>query len=196
MQDEISSVEPKADASADIDSFLTKGAPAGGAVVAVAFSEDLKAQEAMLACMRLQKHGRLDIDDAVIAIKVAPDKIRLVQTKDVGAPQAAISGSWWGLMAGLFVGGPLVGLALGAAVGGIWGKMRDIGIDDDEMRRIGESLEVGHAALFLLITDGHPSHAVWEATRFEGRLLVSTLGEDLNARLRESLAKTVNPWGA
>jgi uncharacterized membrane protein len=195
MQDEISAAEPKADDSARVESMLTKGAPAGGAVVAVAFSEDLKAQEAMLACMRLQKNGRLTLDDAVIAIKVAPDKIRLVQTKDVSAPQAAVSGSWWGLMAGLFVGGPLVGLALGAAVGGIWGKMRDIGIDDDEMRRVGESLEVGEAALFVLVTDGHPSHIMWEATRFEGRLLVSTLSEDLNERLRESLAKTVNPWG-
>lgn len=175
---------------------LMAAEPAGQAVVAIAFSEDLKAQEALIAAMRLQKHGRLKLEDAVIAIKVDDQKIRLVQTKDVSTPQAAVSGSWWGLLAGMFVGGPIVGLALGAAAGGIWARIRDIGIDDDEMRRVGESLEPGEAALFLLIADGHPSHALWEASRFEGRLLVSTLGEATDARLREALAQTVNPWGA
>ncbi len=185
------------EAADDVDDLdqLTTTAPEGAAVVAIAFSEDLKAQEALMACMRLQKHDRLHLDDAVIAIKVSDDKIRLVQTKDVSAPQAAMSGSWWGLLAGLFVGGPLVGLALGAAVGGIWAKMRDIGIDDDEMRRIGESLEVGEAALFLLTTDCHQSHVLFEASRFEGRLLVSTLDEATNERVREALSRTVNPWG-
>ncbi len=188
--------ETPVDVESVIEGEMTTTAPAGAAVVALLFSEDLKAQEALMACMRLQKHGRLALDDAAIAIKVDSEKIRLLQTKDVNAPQAAVSGSWWGLLAGLFVGGPLVGLALGAAVGGIWGKMRDIGINDDEMKRIGESLEVGEAALFLLITDGHPSHVLWEASRFEARLLVSTLDADTNELLREALAKTVNPWGA
>lgn len=187
--------EAPVDVVDEVEGELTTVAPPGAAVVALAFGEDLKAQEALMACMRLQKHGRLALDDAAIAIKVDAEKIRLVQTKDVSAPQAAASGSWWGLLAGLFVGGPLVGLALGAAVGGIWGKMRDIGINDDEMKRIGESLEVGEAALFLLITDGHPSHALWEASRFEARLLVSTLDESTNEQLREALTKTVNPWG-
>lgn len=185
------------DAQPDLrDDELTTTAPEGAAVVAIAFSEDLKAQEALIACMRLQKHGRLKLDDAVIAIKVDDEKVRLIQTKDVNTPQGALTGSWWGLLAGLFVAGPLVGLALGAAVGGIWAKMRDIGINDDEMRRIAESLDVGEAALFLLILDGHPSHALWEASRFEGRLLVSTLPADLDERLRDALAQTVNPWGA
>ncbi len=174
---------------------LTTTAPKGAAVVAIAFSGEMLAQEALLACMRLQKNNHLHLDDAALAIKVSDDKIRLVQTKDVAAPQAAVSGSWWGLMAGLFIGGPLVGAALGAAIGGIWAKVVDIGIDDDEMKRIGESLEVGEAALFLLITDGHPSHALWEASRFPGRLLASTLDDATNDRIREALAKTVNPWG-
>lgn len=174
---------------------LTTTAIEGADVVAIAFAEDLLAQEALLACMRLQKHDWLRLDDAVIAVRVGQDKVRLIQTKDVNTSQGAVSGSWWGLIAGLFVGGPLVGLALGAAVGGIWAKMRDVGIDDDEMRRIGESLAVGEAALFLLITDCHASHALFEASRFQGRLLVSTLDEAMQVRLREALAETVNPWG-
>ncbi len=199
MQDQL---PPQVDPSTGTDSAeseiqrLMASEPAGQAVVAIAFSESMKAQEALLAAMRLQKNGRLKLEDAVIAIKMDSDKIRLVQTKDVSAPQAAASGSWWGLLAGLFVGGPIVGLALGAAAGGIWAKIRDIGIDDDEMKRVGETLQPGEAALFLLIADGHESHALWEASRFEGRLLVSTFGESMSERIREALAKTVNPWGA
>ena len=187
--------EPSAD-----DATPTRGpwegelAP-GATLWAFTLGHPLLAQEALLAAMRLQARGQLELDDAAIVHKTEGGRVRIVQTKDVSTGQGAISGSWWGLLAGLFIpGGPLLGAALGAAVGGIFAKMRDIGIDDDQMKQMGEQLDEGESALFLLVTDCHQARAMHEVGRFEARVLFSTADEDLVAQVGERLA--VDPWGA
>ena len=101
----------------------------GATLWAFTLAHPLLAQEALLATMRLQARGHLEMDDAAIVHKAGGGRVRIVQTKDVSTSQGAISGSWWGLLAGLFIpGGPLLGAALGAAVGGIFAKMRDLSL--------------------------------------------------------------------
>lgn len=166
----------------------------GTTLWAFVLAHPLLAQEALLATMRLQARGHLDLDDAAIVHKTEGGRVRIVQTRDVSTGQGAISGSWWGLLAGLFIpGGPLLGAALGAAVGGIFAKMRDIGIDDEQMKRMAEQLGEGESALFLLVTDCHQARAMHEVSRFEARVLYSTAPDDQVERVRERLA--VDPWG-
>lgn len=166
----------------------------GTTLWAFTLSHPLLAQEALLAAMRLQARSHLDLDDAAIVHKAEGGRVRIVQTKDISTSQGAISGSWWGLLAGLFIpGGPLLGAALGAAVGGIFAKMRDIGIDDEEMKQMGEQLDAGESALFLLVKDCHQARALHEVGRFEARLLHTTADDDLAEQVRERLA--VDPWG-
>jgi uncharacterized membrane protein len=160
---------------------------------AFAFDSSLRAQEALLAAMRLVARTHLKLEDAAIVTKVR-GKVRITQTKDVTPSQGAVSGAWLGILAGLFLGpgGPLVGGALGAAAGGLFAKLRDIGIDDDEMRRMGEDLGDGEAALFLLVEDCHRMRVLHEVSRFPGRILATTADPDLVADVRERLA--VDPW--
>lgn len=166
----------------------------GTTLWAFTLAHPLLAQEALLAAMRLQARGHLELDDAAIVHKAEGGRVRIVQTKDVSTGQGAISGSWWGLLAGLFIpGGPLLGAALGAAVGGIFAKMRDIGIDDDQMKQMGEQLDAGESALFLLLTGCHQARAMHEVGRFEARLLYTTADADQADQVRERLA--VDPWG-
>ena len=180
---------PPTDDTTDVVVADDLTAPEGAELVAFRFDEPLKAQEAMLAASRLSGRGRLKIDDAAIVIKHTEDRVQLVQTRDTNPAQGAATGSWLGMLAGLFVpGGILIGAALGAAVGGIWAKLRDIGIDDDEMKRMGERLEVGHAALFLLVTDWHRAHVAHELARFDGTVHATTFDDDCRAWLDETLA--------
>ncbi len=165
----------------------------GATLWAFTMGHPLLAQEALLAAMRLQARGHLQLDDAAIVHKTEGGRVRIVQTKDISTGQGAISGSWWGLLAGLFIpGGPLLGAALGAAVGGIFAKMRDIGIDDDQMKRMAEQLVEGESALFLLVTGCHQARALHEVGRFEARVLFSTAPDDQVEQVRERLA--VDPW--
>ncbi len=162
---------------------------------AVVFDSSLRAQEALLASMRLVARQQLKLEDAAIVAKVR-GRVRITQTKDVSPSQGAVGGAWIGILAGLFLGpgGPLVGGALGAAAGGLFAKLRDFGIDDDEMKRMGEELADGEAALFLLVEDCHRMRALHEVSRFPGRILASTADPDLVEEVRSRLA--VDPWDA
>jgi uncharacterized membrane protein len=162
---------------------------------AFVFDSSLRAQEALLAAMRLVARQHLQLEDAAIVTKVR-GKVRITQTKDVSPSQGAVGGAWIGILAGLFLGpgGPLVGGALGAAAGGLFAKLRDFGIDDDEMKRMGEELSDGDAALFLLVDDCHRTRALHEVSRFPARLLVATADRELVEEVRGRLA--VDPWDA
>ncbi len=80
---------------------------------------------------------------------------------------------------------------LGAAVGGIWAKLRDIGISDGEMRDMGERLDPGTAALFLLFEPLAPTTLLRELHRFNGKVLRSTLAEDLTIDIVAALEEVV-----
>jgi uncharacterized membrane protein len=160
---------------------------------AFAFDSSLRAQEALLASMRMVARQQLTIEDAAIVTRVR-GRVRITQTKDMNPAQGAVGGAWLGILAGLFLGpgGPLIGGALGAAAGGLFAKLRDIGIDDDEMKRMGEELGDGEAALFLLVEDCHKMRALHEVSRFPGRVLASTADPDVVGEVRARLA--TDPW--
>ena len=175
----------------------TKAVPEGSDadLWAFVFDSSLRAQEALLAAMRLVARKHLELEDAAIVAKVR-GRVRITQTKDVSPSQGAVGGAWIGILAGLFLGpgGPLGGGALGAAAGGLFAKLRDFGIDDDEMKRMGEELSDGEAALFLLVEDCHRMRALHEVSRFPGKLLVSTADPELVEAVRGKLAS--DPWDA
>lgn len=160
---------------------------------AFAFDTSFRAQEALLAAMRLVARSHLELEDAAVVAKVR-GRVRITQTKDVTPSQGAVGGAWVGVLAGLLAGpgGPLIGGALGAAAGGVFAKLRDIGIDDDEMRRLGEELDDGEAALFLLVEDCHRVRALHEVSRFPGRVLTSTADPELVDLVRSRFAS--DPW--
>jgi uncharacterized membrane protein len=61
----------------------------------------------------------------------------------------------WGTLVGLLFLNPLAGLVTGAAVGAgagaLSGALSDYGIDDDFIRSLGERIEPGACALFVLV---------------------------------------------
>jgi hypothetical protein len=76
---------------------------------AFAFDGPLRAQEALLAAMRLVGRKQLELEDAAIVTRVG-QRIRITQTRDVSPGQGAVGGAWIGILAGLFLvpGGPLL----------------------------------------------------------------------------------------
>ncbi len=162
-------------------------------LIAVRFDEPLLAQEMLLAFARLVKQGFVDMEDAAIVTKDEDGKIRLRQTRDVMPGQGAASGGWVGALVGI-IGGPvgmLAGGALGAAAGGLFAKLRDVGINDDQMREMGERLGRDEAALFVLLDTYDVTAVAMEMRRFEGELFHCTADEAIAQRLRDELAAGV-----
>jgi uncharacterized membrane protein len=183
------------DAAAGEDVEETTADGRTSAFLAIALPDPLLAQEALMATVRLQARDRLKLEDAAIVGKDDDGKVRVQETRDITTTQGAMAGSWWGLIGGLLAGGPLVGVALGAALGGIFAKVRDIGIKDEEIQALGEEIRPGEAALLLLVEDGHLVHGLAEMRRFHGRLLRTTCPDDTAERMREALSSDPWSWG-
>ena len=179
--------DPWADESAEV---LPKG-EGPSRLLAVEFDDPLRAQEALLASLRLHQREAIRIEDGAIVAKNAAGRTRIHQTRDVGPGQGAMVGTWLGMFAGLLFMVPLVGAVLGAAIGGIWAKLRDIGISDREMKEMGEGLAPGSAALFLLFEPLATTTLVREMHRFNGRVLRSTLPDGLTEEIATALADEV-----
>lgn len=152
----------------------------------------LRAQEALIAAMRMVGRGQLKLEDAAVVTRLG-GRVRIQQTRDVNPAQGAVGGAWLGGLAGFLLLQPWLGMAIGAAAGGLFAKLRDRGIDDGEMKRLGEELADGEAALFLLVEDCHRMRALHEVSRFPGRLLITTADADLAEEVRGRFA--VDPWG-
>ena len=139
----------------------------------------------------IHQRQSIRIEDAAIVVTDAGGRIRIHQTRDAGTAQGAMAGTWLGALEGLIFLAPLVVAVLGAAIGGIWARLRDIGISDREMREMGEHLDPGTAALFLLFEPLAPTTLVREMHGFNGKVLRSTLDDDLTAEISAALAEVV-----
>ena len=159
-------------------------------LLAIRFDHALKAQEALLAMLRIASQDVIRIEDAAIIDKDEKGKIRLRQSKDLNPSQGAATGGWYGALIGI-IGGPLgiiAGGVLGASVGGLFAKLRDIGINDDHMKEMGERILPGEDILFLLLHSIDQAGFCAEMKRFDGTLIESTADEAFNAELSECMA--------
>lgn len=206
----VATVAPRVPAEADAGAGAGAGADAAAGAAAEAdarrsgipdgsdadlwvFSFDglMRAQEAMLAASRLTARRHLDLEDAAI-VTLRRGRVRLLQTRDMNPAQGAIGGAWLGTIAGLFAGLPLVGAALGAVAGGMYARLRDVGIDDRAMKEFGGGLVGERSALFLLVRDCHRMRALHEVSRFPARLERSSADPALIAEVRSRLP--IDPW--
>jgi hypothetical protein len=73
------------------------------------------------------------------------EKVKFVESKDWGAGRGALVGAALGI-----IGGP-PGMLLGGGIGALAAKLRDSGFNDDELRRLGESLVASTSAVVIEI---------------------------------------------
>src|SRR3954453_21460817 len=123
----------------------------GMATVAVwKFESGGGAGNALTLLERMQKEELVQIIDGATVSwpegKKKPKTEQLHSTTGAGA----LGGSFWGLLCGLIFFVPLLGLAVGAAMGALSGSLRDVGIDDDFIRGVREHVTPGTSALFVM----------------------------------------------
>ena len=82
-----------------------------------------------------------------------------------------------------------MGAAVGAGAGALSGKLKDIGISDDFMKQLGETITPGSSALFVLVRKATPDKVLEELKRFKGKVLRTSLTKDKEEDLREVLEK-------
>jgi uncharacterized membrane protein len=157
-------------------------------LIAIAYEDEYKAEEVRLALVKLQKEYLVELEDAAVVVKGADGKVKLKQAVNLAAAGAA-SGSFWGLLMGILFFAPLLGVALGAAGGAIGGALDDMGVDDNFMRELGESLPDRSSALFVLVRKVTPDKVLAELAPHGGKVLRTSLTKTEETELQAVLDK-------
>lgn len=156
-------------------------------LVAIAFPSEEKAEEVRQKLLGLQKEYLIELGDAVIAVKQPNGHVKLNQLFHPTAT-GAVSGALWGTLIGMLFLMPLVGTALGAAGGALGGALTDAGIDDNFMKEIGQTLQTGDAALFLLIRKMTADKVLEDLKGVGGTVLRTSFDHTKEEALRQALA--------
>jgi len=99
------------------------------------------------------KDDNVKILDAAFAYKDKHGNISLDQPSDLSGKKAGMGGALISALAGAVILGPVglvAGGLIGGALSGLYGKLRDTGVDDGFMKQLAQSLDPGGTALFLL----------------------------------------------
>ncbi len=155
-------------------------------LVAIVFDKTTRATEVLVNLMNLQHEGALRLADAVVIAKDESGRAQIQQTMDITPGKGALLGSWWGLLAGLLVGGPLAVVG-GAAAGALYGKLVDKGLDDGWIKQMSEWLEAGRSGLLLLVTVENKAQVLRELGRYEGEVVSTDFPEPVRRELEQAL---------
>ncbi|WRH68659.1 MAG: DUF1269 domain-containing protein [Planktothrix sp. GU0601_MAG3] len=136
-------------------------------LIAIAYDDEYKAEEVRLTLIKLQKEHLIELEDAAVIVKNAEGKVKLNQAIDL-TTAGAVSGGFWGLLIGTLFLSPLLGAAVGAAAGAASGALSDIGVDDDFMKSLGETLQPKTSALFVLVRKVTPDKVLEEIAPYGG----------------------------
>jgi uncharacterized membrane protein len=157
-------------------------------LVVIAFPSEEKAEAVRAKVLDMQKTYLIELEDAVVAVRQPDGKVRLNQMFNPTVAGAA-SGSFWGLLIGVLFMMPLVGAALGAASGALSGALTDVGINDEFMKDLSQSLQPGNAALFLLIRKMTADRVIEDLQGIGGTVLRTSLDHTRETELRNALAQ-------
>lgn len=152
-------------------------------LIVIAFSNRTGAHQCRTKLMELEQRHLLSLEDAVVVEHRDNGKVKLFQTHDLVA-SGALSGGFWGAFLGLLFAAPLVGILAGSTFGALSGKLTDVGINDEFMKKLGQSLTPNSSALFLLVRKAKTERIVDELRPFDGQIMQTSLDEDDERRLR------------
>lgn len=154
-------------------------------LIVVAFDDEATAFELRAALVKLQKEYLLEMEDAVVVTKSAEGKVALHQAVNLTAAGAA-TGAFWGTLVGFLFLNPLLGMAAGAGAGALSGRFTDIGINDQFMKDMGETLTNGGAAVCVLVRKMTGDKVLERLAEFKekGRVLQTSLTNEQEEKLK------------
>ena len=178
-------------------------------LVVLAFDGPNTASDMLVNLREAEKRGVLKLDDAVIASRGNSAEIVMggsdnfggysqasegqavkVQQTQSHRGRSAAGGAGIGLLAGLLVGGPIVGVTLG--IGVLAGALRDRGIKDSFIEETSKHLKRDSSALFLLIKETQQDKldsVLAELKQFNAKVLYTDLPPETEKKLRQEIGE-------
>ena len=156
-------------------------------LLVIEFPSEEKAEGVREMLLAMQQEYLIELGDAVVAVRDENGRVKLNQLFQP-VKQGAVSGLLWGSLIGLLFMMPLAGAAIGAASGALGGRLADLGISDEFMKKAARTLQSGNAALFLLIRKMTTDKVLAALKGVGGTVLRSSFDETKEEALRAALA--------
>jgi uncharacterized membrane protein len=155
-------------------------------MIAVTYPNEDTAQKALAELHALHAEHTLHLTDVVLLTR---EERGAVKIHDEAHPIAvsAVDGALWGGLLGLLLLQPLLGAAIGAAVGGVTGAIADDSGQTQFIKKLGERLAPGHAAVIALIAGGTEDKALPRMAQYGGEILHTSLSQDDEIQLSRAL---------
>ena len=124
-----------------------------------------------------------ELEDCAYAYKDDNGKVRIHQAISLSAGTGAASGVLRGTLMGMLFLMPIAGLAIGAGTG----ALADVGIDDDTIKQLGQQLQQGKAALFVLARSATTDRVIEAIKPFNPTVIQTSLSHDHEEELVRAL---------
>jgi uncharacterized membrane protein len=159
-------------------------------LIVLGFQNEADADTFIGSLQQMEKEQILGLSDLVKVVRSADGKVKIKQGNNLTGV-GALSGAFWGMLIGLIFFMPLLGLAVGAASGALAGHFSDYGIDDSFIKEVGEKIEPGHAAIFMLVDQATPDKVEDELSKWSGKVTVikTNLTADAETKLKETFGE-------
>ena len=157
-------------------------------LVVMTFSNEYTADQMRDRLVELQKAHLIKVDDAVVVVHSQDGKVKVKQAANL-AGASALSGAFWGMLMGLLFFVPFFGMAVGAATGAIAGSMRVYGIDDTFIKEVGNAIQPGTSAIFVLVQQVIVDKVVEQLKPFGGNIVRTSLSTENEAQLKAAFGQ-------
>lgn len=152
------------------------------------------ADEVLNKTRAMQKEKLIDLEDACVVERTADGKVHIKQAVNlaaIGAAQGGSLGALWGTLVGLLLLNPLAGMALGAlagaGTGALSGAITDFGINDEFIKKLGETIPAGSSALFIQVKEMTEDKVLSEIEPFKPRVLKTSMSNANEEKLKAAL---------
>jgi uncharacterized membrane protein len=160
-------------------------------IVVLGFESEYGAEAMLEDVRRWQEEGLIEVEDAVIASAGPGGKVDIKQTHRSEKGKFALRGGGVGLLAGALLGGPILGVVAGVAVGALKGRSTDkkLGLDDEFVDEVSGWVHANRSALFLLVKQANAEELRVRLRPLKATILSTTLAPEREQDLRQALAE-------
>jgi uncharacterized membrane protein len=163
-------------------------------LIVAGFKGQFTADQVLLDLLKLEQVHQINLDDAAVAIRKKDGTIAIKHTSVLVMADAAL-GSGCGLLIGTVCLNPLMGTLVGGVVGAAVGKVikvvEKIGIKEDFIKGVADTLKPDSSTIFILVRKGLPDQVAKELVKFNGTLLRTSLSPKSEKELSDILQQNV-----
>ena len=154
-------------------------------LIAMTFDSEAEAGDVLSALRGVEKSGNLDLEDTAVLVKDRSGQAKVDNELSGATETGLVAGGMLGtVLAFMF---PIAGLAIGAAGGALVARSLDTGVDPDFVKEVGERLQPGTSALFLMVRQATPNVVLAALRPYKGHVYQTTLSSELEQELRHAL---------